>query len=68
MTADKLLFVHTVANMLSCSRQYVHLLIDNGHLEAVKCGYYLRVKESSVRAWLEKHKYNPEDKYALKEQ
>jgi len=66
--ADKYLSVQSVAETLSCSDDYVYMLIRNGDLVAVKIGERaLRISEKSLNAFISARVVNPEDYYAPKE-
>ncbi len=56
----RMLYVAQVADALACSRQWVYELIREGELTAIRKGSYLRVPEESVRAFLDRHKVDPD--------
>lgn len=67
-TADKYLSVQSVAETLSCSDDYVYMLIRNGNLQAVKIGERaLRISDQSLKAFISARIVNPEDYFAPKE-
>jgi excisionase family DNA binding protein len=65
MTHEKigrLLFVHTVAERLNCSKRYVYTLIETGRLEAIRLGPRgLRVSEAALGEFLENSTRHNED-------
>jgi len=60
--AEKLLFVHSVARRLGCSKRHVYNLIQRGELNAVRIGFRaLRVPESSLVTFLDRRRFDAND-------
>lgn len=67
-TADKWIPVQSVAETLGCTDRYVHMLIENGDLKAMKLGERaLRVSERSLQNFVDSRVINPQDYYAPEE-
>jgi excisionase family DNA binding protein len=52
---EKLLTLRDLCARLQCSRTTAWRLINERGLRAVKCGGLVRVRESDLAAWIEKH-------------
>jgi excisionase family DNA binding protein len=58
----RLLFVHTVADRLNCSKRHIYRLIESGQLGSIRLGPRgLRVPEDSLGEFLEKQQKDNED-------
>lgn len=65
---DRFIPVHAVAEMLSCTDQYVYGLIREGNLEAIKIGQRaLRVSWNSLQEFIAAARVDPEDYFAPEE-
>ena len=62
---ERYITVQTVAERLSCTDQYVYLLIREGKLEALKIGERaLRISESSFNDFISSNIVDPDDYFA----
>ena len=67
-TADKFISVQSVAERLSCTDDYVYMLIRNGSIQAIKIGQRaIRVSESSLQEFIAVGRIDPEDYFAPEE-
>lgn len=67
-TADKYLSVQRVAETLSCSDDYVYMLIRDGKIQAIKIGQRaIRISDCSLQEFIVAGRINPEDYYAPEE-
>jgi len=59
-----LLFVHTVAERLNCSKQYVYNLIENGRLQIIRLGPRgIRVSEFELEEFIRNGEKNLDNEY-----
>jgi excisionase family DNA binding protein len=66
--ADKYIKVQSVAETLSCTDQYVYMLVQQGSLKAIKIGERaLRISEQSLQEFIAAGRISPEDYFAPKE-
>jgi excisionase family DNA binding protein len=59
--SDCALTVQEAAARLSFTRQYLYELIRRGEIPAIKHGKYVRLRESDLTLWMERHIENPID-------
>jgi excisionase family DNA binding protein len=65
---DHFLKIQSVADTLSCSDDYVYMLIRNGNLQAIKIGERaLRISDQSLQAFISARVVNPDDYFAPEE-
>ena len=56
------MFVHSVAKKLCCTEKHVYDLINDGKLEAIRLGKRaVRVSKTSVVAFIDKNKIDPDE-------
>jgi excisionase family DNA binding protein len=53
---DRLITVDTAADRLSFTPQYLYDLIRKGQFPAIREGKYLRIRESDLSAWIDRHR------------
>jgi excisionase family DNA binding protein len=64
-TDDKYISVQAVAETLSCTDQYVYVLIREGSLAAIKIGQRaIRVSEKSLNEFIAGNRIDPEEYFA----
>lgn len=56
---EKLLYIHSVANRLCCSKKFVYELIAKKELKTIRLGSQLRVYENSINDFLAKNIVKP---------
>ena len=65
---DRYLSIQNVAEALGCMDHYVHNLIQEGNLKAIKIGVRaLRISEQSLQAFIAARVVNPADYFAPEE-
>jgi len=64
-TADRYISAQKVAEILSCTDQYVYSLVREETLDAIKIGpRALRISERSLNAFIDAGRVDPEDYFA----